>query len=76
MRTAGEPTPSVPTLLTEGTMFDNPDVNRPDYWAINREIGAVPYSRPRPSSNHSGGVNVMMCDGSVKLIGDSISKHV
>ena len=66
-------TPNVPTLLTEGTGFES---NLPDAWAINRDIGAVPYSRPRPSSNHVGGINVMMCDGSVKFINESINKSV
>ena len=66
-----------PTLKTESTNFTIAETpNRPDYWFINRDLGAAPMYRPRPSSNHAGGVNAMMCDGSVKFINESISKDV
>ncbi|WP_397568539.1 DUF1559 domain-containing protein [Schlesneria sp. T3-172] len=68
---------SVPTLNTDGTNFGTPDAaTRPDGWFINRDIAAAPLSRPRPSSNHAGGVNAMMCDGSVKFINETIDKNV
>ena len=68
-----------PTLQTDGTSFATPDSAspplRPDYWFINRELGAAPGTRPRPSSNHAGGVNAMMCDGSVRFINESMDKN-
>jgi prepilin-type N-terminal cleavage/methylation domain-containing protein/prepilin-type processing-associated H-X9-DG protein len=68
---------SLPTLQTEGTAFATPDAaTRPDNWFINHSLGAVPGTSPRPSSNHAGGVNAMMCDGSVKFLNESIDKNV
>ena len=67
----------VPTMNTDGTLFGTPDVTtRPDGWFINRDLSAAPGSRPRPSSNHAGGVNAMMCDGSVKFLNEAIDKNV
>ncbi|MDB5342509.1 MAG: hypothetical protein JWP89_886 [Schlesneria sp.] len=45
------------------------------YWFINRPQQAG-MSAPRPSSQHIGGVNVMMCDGSGKFVSENISKDV
>ena len=67
----------VPTLQTETTTFATPDpATRPDNWFINHNLGAVPGTSPRPASNHAGGVNVMMCDGSVKFLNESIDKNI
>jgi len=69
----------IPTLQTDGTSFSTPDTAsppvRPDYWFLNRELAAAPKTRPRPSSNHAGGVNAMMCDGSVKFLNESMDKN-
>jgi prepilin-type N-terminal cleavage/methylation domain-containing protein/prepilin-type processing-associated H-X9-DG protein len=46
----------------------------PDYWAINRAKTTV--SAPRPSSQHIGGVNVVMCDGSSRFISENVDKNV
>lgn len=70
-------TSSIPSMRTDGTNFSTPDpVNRPDGWFINRDLAAGPGTRPRPSSNHAGGVNAMMCDGSVKFLNETIDKNV
>ena len=47
-----------------------------DAWVINRNLAAAAGSAPRPSSQHAGGVNVIMGDGSGKFISESISKFV
>lgn len=46
----------------------------PDYWAVNR--AKTTNSAPRPSSQHIGGVNVVMCDGSSRFINENIDKNV
>ncbi|WP_162130590.1 DUF1559 family PulG-like putative transporter [Schlesneria paludicola] len=45
-----------------------------DAWVINRTLTAAPGTAPRPSSNHLGGVNVIMGDGSGKFINEAIDK--
>ena len=47
----------------------------PDYWAINR-AKTTNTSAPRPSSQHIGGVNVIMCDGSGRFISENVDKNV
>jgi len=49
--------------------------NTNTYWFINRPVQSG-MSAPRPSSQHTGGVNVMMCDGSGKFVSENISKDV
>ena len=45
--------------------------------AINSNLGtATVGSAPRPSSQHSGGVNVIMCDGSGRYIAEGIDRGV
>ena len=55
--------------------FANPVVN-PDPWVINRNLGAVTGTAPRPSSQHAGGVNVIMCDGAGRFLNENLDKHV
>lgn len=50
--------------------------SQPQEWQINRDLNAAKGTRPRPSSNHQGGVNVIMCDGSGRFLSDSIDPHV
>lgn len=45
-------------------------------WRINSELKAATGTRPRPSSNHTGGVNVIMCDGSGKFLSGQIDLHL
>ncbi|MEK6257585.1 MAG: DUF1559 domain-containing protein [Planctomycetota bacterium] len=45
-------------------------------WRINSELKAATGTRPRPSSNHERGVNVIFCDGSGRFINDRIDPHV
>jgi len=46
----------------------------PDYWAVNRAKTTA--SAPRPSSQHIGGVNVIMCDGSGRFISENVDKNI
>jgi prepilin-type processing-associated H-X9-DG protein len=48
----------------------------PDNWFINRNLSAGQNTAPRPSSQHAGGVNVIMCDGSAKFLNESMDKGV
>lgn len=45
-------------------------------WQINVDRNAERGTRPRPSSNHKGGVNAMFCDGSGRYLSDNIDPHV
>ena len=57
--------------LTEGTNFL---MLSPDAWFINRNLGVVVGSNPRPSSQHAGGVNVIFCDGSGRFLSENMDK--
>jgi prepilin-type N-terminal cleavage/methylation domain-containing protein len=48
----------------------------PDDWFINRNLSATQYAAPRPSSQHAGGVNVIMCDGSGKYLNENMDQGV
>ncbi|MFO1043743.1 MAG: DUF1559 domain-containing protein [Planctomycetaceae bacterium] len=48
----------------------------PDAWFINRNLSAGQYTAPRPSSQHAGGVNVIMCDGAGRFLNESMDKIV
>lgn len=48
----------------------------PHDWRINADLKAKIGTRPRPSSTHTGGVNVMMCDGSGRFVSETIDPHV
>jgi len=48
----------------------------PDAWFINRNLSSGQYTAPRPSSQHAGGVNVIMCDGAGKFLNESMDKIV
>lgn len=41
-------------------------------WRINADLKGKVGTLPRPSSNHAGGVNVMMCDGAGKFLNQNI----
>jgi hypothetical protein len=45
-------------------------------WRINADLKAKVGTLPRPSSNHTGGVNVIMCDGSGRFLNQNIDPHV
>lgn len=47
----------------------------PDNWFINRNLSAGQYTAPRPSSQHAGGVNVIMCDGSGRFLNESMDQR-
>jgi len=55
--------------------FSDPSVN-PDGWAINRNLVAGVGTAPRPSSNHTGGVNVVFGDQHGQFVSESIDKQV
>jgi hypothetical protein len=48
----------------------------PDYCFINRNLSATQGAAPRPSSQHAGGVNVIMCDGAGKFLNESMDQGV
>lgn len=48
----------------------------PDAWFINRNLSAGQNTSPRPSSQHAGGVNVIMCDGAGRFLNESMDKIV
>lgn len=48
----------------------------PDAWFINRNLSATQGTAPRPSSQHAGGVNVIMCDGAGKFLNESMDQTV
>lgn len=50
--------------------------SEPQDWRINRDLKVPSGSRPRPSSNHTGGVNVIMCDGASRFLSENIDPHV
>ncbi len=60
------------------TQFDGGTLTTasPQDWRINSNLKAATGTRPRPSSNHAGGVNVIMCDGSGRFINQNIDPHV
>ena len=49
---------------------------KPQDWRINSDLRAATGTRPRPSSNHTGGVNVIFCDGSGRFFSDRIDPHL
>lgn len=65
---------STPTLLP-GTSFNDKTV-APENWLPNRNLTAAIGSAPRPSSQHAGGVNIIMCDGSGKFLAETVDKSV
>ncbi len=59
----------IPNLAASGLAGQTPD-----YWAVNRPKTTT--SAPRPSSQHIGGVNVIMCDGSGRFISENVDKNI
>lgn len=49
---------------------------KPQDWIINGDLKANAGTRPRPSSNHKGGVNVIMCDGSGRFLSENLDPHI
>lgn len=47
-----------------------------DHCFINRNLSTTTGSAPRPSSQHAGGVNVIMCDGSGRYLNETVDKGV
>lgn len=45
-------------------------------WRINADLKAKVGTLPRPSSNHVGGVNVIMCDGAGRFLNENIDPHI
>lgn len=70
--------PSIFNLLSLRTMppFSDPTVNDDTFWHINSKLSNPQGTSPRPSSQHSGGVNVIMCDGSGRFVAENIDKQV
>jgi prepilin-type processing-associated H-X9-DG protein len=48
----------------------------PQDWLVNTEMKADRGTRPRPSSNHPGYVNVFFCDASARVLNQKIDPHV
>lgn len=49
---------------------------KPQNWRVNAELNSKKGTLPRPSSNHVGGVNVILCDSSGKFLNENIDPHV
>ena len=70
-------------LFTPGTLatisgtggFTDPTANL-DVWVINRNLGTAVIGTPRPSSQHAGGVNAIMGDGSGRFLNENVDKNV
>lgn len=60
------------TEFKEGTLVTAKGQN----WRVNADLKAKVGASPRPSANHAGGVNVIMCDGAGKFINQNIDPHV
>lgn len=71
---AGEFLSAALPMRTEGTTFGTSTGVDPSL--INRNLTASAGQAPRPSSNHIGGVNAIMCDGSGKFLNEGIDRHV
>ena len=63
------------TLVTNIPGFADPTIN-PDNQFINRNLTAAAGFAPRPSSQHAGGVNAIMGDGSGRFLNEAVDKHV
>ena len=61
---------SLRALQTIDTAFNVID----DRWVINNTLSAAIGTAPRPSSQHVGGVNAVMCDGSGKFLSEQIDR--
>lgn len=48
----------------------------PDTYFINRNLSATVGAAPRPSSQHAQGVNIVMCDGSGRFLGETVDHTV
>ena len=48
----------------------------PQDWRINCDLKAATGTRPRPSSNHAGGVNVIFVDGAGRFLNENIDPGV
>lgn len=66
-------------LFTNGLQassgFNDPTVD-PGLWTINRNLTASVGAAPRPSSQHAGGVNAIMGDGSGRFLSENVDKFV
>ena len=72
--TGGEVTSAAQPLRMVSPTFENSTVADPSF--INRNLTVANGQAPRPSSNHVGGVNVIMCDGSGRYLIEGIDKGV
>lgn len=69
-------TTSYPNAGSTGDPLLVKQAPNPDNWFINRNRSAARTKAPRPSSNHRGGVNVTMADGSAKFLSENMDKTV
>lgn len=68
--------PNINTTGAAGNVLSIGAAASPDNWFINRNLSAAQYASPRPSSQHAGGVNVIMCDGAGKFLNESMDQIV
>lgn len=54
----------------------NDTTHNPDQWHVNRNLPAAVGTAPRPSSQHSGGVNMIMSDGRGQYLSEGVDKAV
>jgi len=71
-----DPTDNLPPLTAVDYFATAPLDPVYEYGQINKARGGPEGERPFPNSNHFGGVNIVMCDGSARFLDESVDLTV